>query len=109
MVAIKEFLTVHPIASKACSYRNRYELSDGISNPVIPESADPPAAENLKEAFSGGAQPRPYFYKSYGFLEKEVTGNPWKQCVNSCLVKISNYSLAKRVLMYAFATKEITP
>ena len=39
MVAIKEFMTVHLIASEACSYRNRYKLSDGIPNPVIPESA----------------------------------------------------------------------
>jgi hypothetical protein len=62
LVAIKEFLTVHPIASKACSYRNRYELSDGIPNPVIPESAEALLLRKIQRRLSrAGLNPAPTF------------------------------------------------
>jgi hypothetical protein len=62
LVAIKEFMTVHLIASEACSYWNRYKLSDGILNPVTPESAKAILLREIQRKLS----------------REGFTGNPWK-------------------------------
>jgi hypothetical protein len=82
LVAIKEFMTVHLIASEACSYRNRYKLSDGIPNPVIPESAEALLLREIQRKLSrAGLNP--------ASTPQILTPHPLRK---SCLIKISNYS-----------------